>query len=225
MRNKANCPECPKMARAEKLVMEPGGAKDAKQTQSPRGTPVFHCSIIPVFPARGCCTNKANWAASCKSVGCALHTLPTTSRSLESVCGAHPTSLWPAHKRSQFGRVSSWRLEVSREQSATASSEPLSASGRGCRTKRSQLDARATQTRLQGGTPNAAEGKGAIVRNEANFGRLQAAGRGATARPPPQPSNFTLREETPCGVTTNTPVPRQTKPIFRGLQTQPAISD
>ena len=42
------------------------------------------------------------------------------------------------------------------------------------RYKRSQLAAQATKSRLQGGTPNAAEGKGATVRNEANFGRPPA---------------------------------------------------
>ena len=40
-------------ARGEKLVTEPGGAKDAKRTQSPRSTRVFQ--------ARGCRTNEANW--------------------------------------------------------------------------------------------------------------------------------------------------------------------
>jgi hypothetical protein len=44
-------PNVRKWARAEKPAMEPGGAKDAKQTQSPRDTRVFHYSIVPVFPS------------------------------------------------------------------------------------------------------------------------------------------------------------------------------
>ena len=56
------------------------------------------------------------------------------------------------------------------------------------------------------------------MRNKANFGELQVGsvesqadkGRRRVLRV------FALREETPCGVTTNTPVPRQTKPISIG---------
>ena len=73
-------------AGAEEPVMEPGGAKDAKQTQSPRDTPVFHCSIIPVFQARGCCTNEANWA---------------DGASKETPCGVTTNTSWRA-KQTQF---------------------------------------------------------------------------------------------------------------------------
>ena len=48
-------PDVRKWARASSVTTEPGGAEDAKQTQSPSGTPVFHCSIIPAvrFDANG----------------------------------------------------------------------------------------------------------------------------------------------------------------------------
>ena len=75
------------------------------------------------------------------------------------------------------------------------------------RYKQSQFSGQASVGPLPAWSP------GAIVRNKADFGGVSswkwqvARGQGKVL------PVFPLREETPCGVTTNTPVPCQTKPI------------
>ena len=126
-------------------------------------------------------------------------------------------------KRSQLGRVAGWKWQVAREET------PLRRHSR----LRGLPRAKQSQFRRSGGhrvsrdlgpespctnEPNSASADGAPQRDPWRWGTHARPTWGSSCETKPIPgapaaSAFALREETPCGVTTNTAVSRQTKPI------------